>query len=417
MSQFDILAIEEQIPAPINRLFVEILICIFHMCVLEHGPYFQRLDVNDRSGPWKLGQVCSLWRQIANNTPSLWTRLSLTDSDVVRDPVSRFRVALERSSCLALNLELSPGDVYPLEVQREIYQLAIAHSSRREHLTITPSHSILPFLSDIRRHRLDKLSRLVIHCHDLWTPLDIDAFQDAPALRTVELRTNYADAMFELPWNDIVEFFDFGSWGDSKSLHHVLNIIQQSPNIQTLHVPMICCSPATAISLPTPLVRSSLRDLTVCEGPILRSVVVPQLQKICLAPGEDATDYCPDDALPALLDLIQRSRCSLTSLELADVIFTDLLLDILHCTPSIKTLIIFTQGWESGYDRIFKALIHHLIFHPAPQQSFLPLLSDLSITVSDLLMEESCSFIDHTFFDMVSSRWNSRVLSAVRLDV
>ncbi|PBK96104.1 hypothetical protein ARMGADRAFT_758576 [Armillaria gallica] len=158
MSQSDIPAIEEQIPAPINTLFVEILTCVFHMCVLEHGPYFQRLDVNDRSGPWKLGQVCSLWRQIAKNTPSLWTRLSLTDSDVVRDPVSRFKVALERSSCLALNLELSPGDVYPLEVQREIYQLAIAHSSRWEHLTITPSHSILPFLSDIRRHQLDKLS-------------------------------------------------------------------------------------------------------------------------------------------------------------------------------------------------------------------------------------------------------------------
>ncbi|PBK62530.1 hypothetical protein ARMSODRAFT_1089106 [Armillaria solidipes] len=311
------------------------------MCVLEHGPYFQRLDVNDRSGPWKLGQVCSLWRQIANNTPSLWTRLSLTNSEVVKDPVSKFKVALERSSCLALNLELSLGDAYPLEVQGEIYQLAIAHSWQWEHLTITPSHLILPFLSDIGRHQLVKLTRL--------------------------LHTNYAGALSELPWNHIVEFFDFRLWGDSESVHRVLDIIQQSPNVQILHVPIICSSPATTVRLPTPLVRSSLRDLTACEGPILRSLVVPQLEKISLAPGEDATDYCPDDALPALLDLIQRSRCSLTSLELTDVIFTDLLLDILHCTPGIKTLIIFTQGWESSYDRIFKALIHRLVLHPAPQ--------------------------------------------------
>ncbi len=75
-----------------------------------------------------------------------------------------------------------------------------------------------------------------------------------------------------------------------------------------------------------------------------------------------------------------------TSLELADVILTDLLLDILHCTPGIKTLNVFTRGWESGYDRVFKALIHCLILHPTSQQSFLPLLSDLSITVSDVFL-------------------------------
>ncbi|SJL15489.1 uncharacterized protein ARMOST_18987 [Armillaria ostoyae] len=316
ISQSDIPAIEDQIAAPISGLFVEILTCIFHICLLEDGPSFQHLDVNDhKSGPWKLGQVCSSWRHIANNTPIMWTHLSLIGYRVVRDPVSRFKVALERSSCFALNLELSPSDKYPLDVQREIYQVAIAHSWRWEHLKITPRSLILPFLSEIRRHPLDKFSHLVVQCYHLWTPLNIDAFQYAPALRIVELHTNYADAVFELPWNHIVEFFDFRSWGDAESINRVLDIIQRSPNIQTLHVPMICCSPSTAVSLPVPLVRSSLRDLTVCEGPILRSLVVPQLQKICLAPGEDTTDYCPDDALPALLNLIHRSS-SRTSFSL-----------------------------------------------------------------------------------------------------
>ncbi|KAK0222382.1 hypothetical protein IW262DRAFT_1380187 [Armillaria fumosa] len=416
MSQSDIPAIEDQIAAPISRLFVEILTAIFHICLLKDP--FQRVNVNDyKRGPWKLGQVCSSWRHIVNNTPSLWTHLLFNDHRVVRDPVSRFRLALERSSCLALNLELSPSDRYPLDVQREIYQLVIAHSSQWVHLKITPTNLTLPFLSEIRRHPLHKLSHLIVQCHDLGTPLNIDAFQYAPALRVVELHNNYADAVFKLPWNHIVEFFDVRSWGDTGSIHHVLDIMQQSPNMQTLHVPMICRSPATAVSHPAPLVRSSLRDLTVCEGTILRSLVAPQLQTVCLAPGEDATQPWPDDALPALLDLIQRSRCSLTSLELTDVIFTNLLIDILHCTPGVKTLKIFTQCWQSVYDRIFKALIERLVLHPASQQRFLPLLSNLDITIEDLLMEESCSFIDHTFFDMVSSRWNFGVLSAVRLDV
>ncbi|KAK0472617.1 hypothetical protein IW261DRAFT_1507307 [Armillaria novae-zelandiae] len=416
MSQSDIPAIEDQIAAPISRLFVEILIGIFHICLLKD--HFKRFDVNDyKRGPWRLGQVCSSWRHIVNNTPNLWTRLSLNDCRVVKDPVSRFKLALERSSCLALNLELCPSDRYPLDVQREIYQVAIAHSSQWAHLKITPTSLILPFLSEIRHHPLHKLSRLIVQCHDLWTPLTIDAFQFASALRIVELHTNYADVVFELPWNHIVEFFDFRSWGNAESIHHALDIIRQSPNIQKLHVPMICCSPATAVSHPAPLVRSNLRDLTVCEGTILRSLVVPQLQKICLAPGEDTIQSWPDDALPALLDLIQRSRCSLTSLELTDVIFTNLLIDILHCTPGIETLKLFTQCWESVYDRIFKALIQCLVLYPTSQQRFLPLLCNLNITVADLLMEDSCSFIDHTFFHMVSSRWNFGVLSAVRLDV
>ncbi|KAK0460280.1 uncharacterized protein EV420DRAFT_258013 [Desarmillaria tabescens] len=275
MSQSDISAITERRAAPIDRLFVEILTYIFHMCVLERGCLFPRLDVNDRKiGPWKLGRVCSLWRQIANKTPTLWTRLSFSFS-LVKDPVSRFKVALEGSSCLSLDLELSPDDQYPIDVQREIYQLAISHSWRWERLTITPNHAVLPFLSDIRARQLDRLSHLVVHCPELWTPLPIDAFQDAPALQTIKPHHNYGGVRFELPWNNIVEFYDYTSSVESVSMHHVIDMIQRFPNIETLYAPMMCSPFSTVVSIATPFVRTSLRDLTACEGPILRSLVLP----------------------------------------------------------------------------------------------------------------------------------------------
>ncbi|KAG7442265.1 uncharacterized protein BT62DRAFT_442728 [Guyanagaster necrorhizus] len=129
MSPSDMSFIEERRPAPIDRLFVEILIYIFHLCILDRSSYFEPFDVNDyQRGPWKLGQICSPWRQIANNMPTLWTHISLADDGVVKEPVSRFKIALERSSYLALDLELSIYFRYPLKVKRSIYQLAITQS-------------------------------------------------------------------------------------------------------------------------------------------------------------------------------------------------------------------------------------------------------------------------------------------------
>ncbi|KAG7448293.1 uncharacterized protein BT62DRAFT_763534 [Guyanagaster necrorhizus] len=94
MSLSDMSFIEEQRSAPIDQLFVKILIYIFHLCILDCSSCFKRSGVNDYlRGPWKLGQICSPWGQIVNNTPTLWTQISLADRGVVKDPVSRFKVS------------------------------------------------------------------------------------------------------------------------------------------------------------------------------------------------------------------------------------------------------------------------------------------------------------------------------------
>ncbi|KAG7448292.1 uncharacterized protein BT62DRAFT_763485 [Guyanagaster necrorhizus] len=173
-------------------------------------------------------------------------------------------------------------------------------------------------------------------------------------------------------------------------------MIQWCPNLQTFHMQLICSPPLAPVSL-TPPFRSSLRDLTACEGPIFRSVILPQLEKIHVVSSGD--EICHDDALPGLLSLLQRSQCSLVSLELTNVIFTDIIFDILHCIPHINTLKLSTRCWATGYDRIFKALIDRLASHPSTQQSFLPLLRNLHITINDVLIKMPCAFIDHVFFE------------------
>ncbi|KAK0185421.1 hypothetical protein F5146DRAFT_1070082 [Armillaria mellea] len=423
MSPSDTPAIAEQTPAPINSIFVEILMRIFHMCVLERDD--DRYFVHDTdAGPWKLGHVCSSWRRITNNTPSLWTLLSVGGFGwrrVVRDPVSMFIVALERSACLNLDLELDPSGRYPLEVHGEIIRLAITQSHRWEHVLFHLNSRSVLFFSEIGKGSLYHLSSLVFYCYEGAANDYIDAFRYAPALQTVHLHGNYNGARFDFPWNNLLEFFDCRELGDPASLRCLLNTIKQCTNLRTLHAPILFTT-APGDRLPGPLdppfVQQSLRALTVCEAVVIRSLVLPQLQELYITPDEYSYELCPDDGLPSLLDLIYRSKCSLTSLELKNVIFNDLLIDVLHLTPDVQTLKICTTDWQPPYNAVFRSLLNHLVFRSnQATQAFLPLVKDLDISIEDLFMEEPCSFIDHMFFDMVHSRWNSGVLKVIKLNV
>ncbi|PBK62534.1 hypothetical protein ARMSODRAFT_602849 [Armillaria solidipes] len=169
----------------------------------------------------------------------------------------------------------------------------------------------------------------------------------------------------------------------------------------------------------TPIHRPSLRYLTACEPAVLRSVVLPRLKGMCVSPEVDSVFDCPHDALPALLSLIQLSECSLTSLTLNHAVFTDVLFNVLDLTPTVESLRLSVQHWRSHYNPIFKTLIDRLAAcsnEDSPTFSFLPLIRDFRVYIHDSRMEAGpCRFIDHSFFDMVSLRWKSRTLKAVRL--
>ncbi|KAJ7096915.1 hypothetical protein C8R44DRAFT_643845, partial [Mycena epipterygia] len=57
--------------SPIRRIPHEILAEIFKICV-EHSRLLHYSIDNPHLSPIVLGQVCSLWRNVAINTPRLW---------------------------------------------------------------------------------------------------------------------------------------------------------------------------------------------------------------------------------------------------------------------------------------------------------------------------------------------------------
>ncbi|SJL15487.1 uncharacterized protein ARMOST_18985 [Armillaria ostoyae] len=398
--------------APIETLCVEILTEIFRLCI--YGDYCRYFDVFDYlHGPWMFGQVSSSWRYAANNTPSLWTSFTTASHYVaIRDPTSMISVVLQRSAGLRLNMELFSCDQYSPEVVEQIFRAAISHSRRWERVELDLNRTILPIISQISHSALDNLSYIKVHGPELVQGDRIDAFQCAPALQTVDIDGNFESAQFEFPLENIVTYFDRMTAASPLTIHRLFDVIQRCTAVETLYAPYQCTDSIHHLS--TPIHRPSLRYLTACEPAILRSVVLPRLKRMCLSSEEGSAEDCPDDALPALLGLIQLSKCNLTSLTFNHALFTDVLFDILDLTPTVESLHLSVQYWQSHYNAIFKSLIDRLT---APNFGFLPLIRDFRMNIHDRMGEGPCRFIDHSFFDMVSLRWKSEALKVVRLTI
>lgn len=62
---------------PWNRIPPEIISEIFSHCFSDY-----HMDIPPKSDnlPWKLGHICSLWRQVATNDIRLWSRISISNN-------------------------------------------------------------------------------------------------------------------------------------------------------------------------------------------------------------------------------------------------------------------------------------------------------------------------------------------------
>ena len=86
--------------------------------------------------PFRLGAVCSGWRQLARSTPALWTMLAFTlpDSKIMEDLPHLVADWLERSGGLPLTLQVSLSTTYhnpPLDIGHALVIDALNQHSRR----------------------------------------------------------------------------------------------------------------------------------------------------------------------------------------------------------------------------------------------------------------------------------------------
>ncbi|KAK7063525.1 F-box domain-containing protein [Favolaschia claudopus] len=184
---------------PILSLPVEITSDIFYHHLNQQAPRDELplvdLDKATIVGPLVLSHVCSTWRSIAIDMPSLWCRLRETSSVADRRKLLEYWLPRTRGNMLYLDIASDPTQtarLFPTVAQ-------YSHCWRTFGCSL---QFPVPFPIDTVYGRIPLLQALEI-CGELATRSSevthITAFSDAPELRKVELR-RFQPRWISLPW-------------------------------------------------------------------------------------------------------------------------------------------------------------------------------------------------------------------------
>ncbi|KAL0064156.1 hypothetical protein AAF712_008878 [Marasmius tenuissimus] len=391
--------------SPVHRLPSELLLEIFgHLCKVN------QLDDNTLAPASALSMVCGRWRQVALASPRLWSSISmyLYCSEGRRDKViaNLTRLFLERSRRAPLRLWIDfPWDPEEYHDGRTILDILEEQSERWEEVEV---HGRELFASSQSRGdiHLPNLKHLALYT---WTPdspqssWPLDRFKHCPVLTSFYTDVAQTEDRIELPWMNIrvlkLEYC---------TEMRALTVLTSFPNLEHLTISNIETYSADSEELK--LVLDKLKTLTIdgerCSSTsILRQFTSRRLSSIAIA-----------NASIESLDLerfLQRSSCSITTLHLDRLVFTDSqLLSVLRFMPDLRTL----DVGESKPRRVITSrFLDHLTVDPDVSRSpFLPHLTELRLKVSAKDLQE------RALVNALTSRWlpggNSSTSTAMAVD-
>ncbi|KAJ7505361.1 hypothetical protein B0H11DRAFT_1978296 [Mycena galericulata] len=413
-------------------------------------------------GPWVLSRVCRLWRKITLAHPELWAIVRVEGDRDDMDAFDGFGSDSENGSdsggidtddvprrptaLFLLDLALQRSQDYPLEVtldfrkggnhrraavmrgmglrqntktlQEELISAVVAHSNRWRTAELRITNVLVPFFAPIR-NRLSLLTELSIM---MFTETVIRPFpyaQIAPRLAYITL-VNYPHQHVSLPWSSIRSFSESSqfpvTWRSpsTNSTQRYLKLFRNlNPRLESLNVTYPFPSPSSQPP-PPPLSLLHLRRLLTAEEGLIRSLTLPKLEELIVAPKADT--------MPAIHDLLTRSKCSLRSLCLINFTLDEDVTAILSSSTGLQTLMLRFSGWEAGDEKTMNLLVQELA-----EPSFLPCLEHLDITIDqdDYAFFDSepvespykIGFIDDTFVEMLAARWERCRLKKVSVRV
>jgi hypothetical protein len=168
------------IRAPIRRLPVEILQCIFSICC-HRVMHSWRAGSERDTWELSLSRVCKHWRDITLGMPSLWSFISISYNLRTSNTISLY---LDRSGSHPLSIGLY--DVRPPRFRKAL-EPVVAHCGRWDSLYlannsdgIDPGHPLMKV-----KENLPMLSRLTYFSNSRRQPEIIQLFEVAPNLRSV----------------------------------------------------------------------------------------------------------------------------------------------------------------------------------------------------------------------------------------
>ncbi|KAJ7019882.1 hypothetical protein C8F04DRAFT_325418 [Mycena alexandri] len=289
--------------------------CFIHVL----PPYPARPPTTGPLSPTSLAQICRKWREIALSTPALWSSLTLTLEYGKSEKQKSFLetwMARSRAHPISVSLidereELELGALNPF-----FDTVCRVHSTHIQHLELRLLRLGDSNIALIQSTPMPLLSSLKIWVHHVDTKDPVKIFQNAPRLRTLELRHFHAKLV--LPWSQLTTFIchriDFLDWASilreaATSLMHceISELGTEQLNDHRLGVAPLPPLSALRSLIFKPecyrahgLTKGLLSALTL---PVLRRLHIPE-------------EYIGRQPIHKLLGFIERSGCGATLKEL-----------------------------------------------------------------------------------------------------
>ncbi|KAF9523376.1 hypothetical protein CPB83DRAFT_898856 [Crepidotus variabilis] len=271
----------ESILSSVRRLPFEILLEIFHHCVVPTS-WSTAFDKHAHAPPWYLGQICTSWRMAALAAPALWTTVLSPSIMSTYHTISKQLKALEeqlrRSGASRLSISIEAGNTL-WSNQSAIVDALVRHSEKWGTLNFKAGIKGLVFLRGVK-NRIPLLTTLKI-----WTlgrepsvsGMNFTMFEQAPLLQSISLH-GLGTSEIVLPFRQIVDYRE-GIIGSSNSLSITPNARSSAvafTNLTTLYT--------FRLLLSAPLLLSKLTQLVVIcrtpHPPNVRYLVLPSIESI-----------------------------------------------------------------------------------------------------------------------------------------
>ncbi|KIM36164.1 hypothetical protein M413DRAFT_31917 [Hebeloma cylindrosporum] len=359
------------------------------------------------SNPTKLGQICSRWRAVAVNQPTLWSNILIYNPKLSQ--VYLTEVWLQRSGNKPLNLEIGyygRKRDYDLISSAQILQSFIAHLGRwkrfRLDMTIEllgPLHAIVksphkPLILEsiqLNFYNSFRCNHAADHIDEVWK-----YFHGCPTLRQVVWSGNKVD---RFPKHAPSHLTHIHVWF-SVSIHDIMTFLPQTPLIQELQFeelrlrsehPPIPTSPHLLLQH---LRLLRIRSHEVPGTALILRLTCPSLESLVLN-HSNFLDQSNQD-LQEIPLLLHRSGCHLQKLDLCDTgnnIADDALERCLSGSP-LRSLT-YLHLWMGDISDQMMGLLSRKSADGS--HKFAPFLETLDLP--------SCETSDGLLASMVSSRW------------
>ncbi|RDB21579.1 hypothetical protein Hypma_011248 [Hypsizygus marmoreus] len=337
--------------APHRTLPPELLAKMFIHCMEDElgGPILL-LPQSAGSLPWTLGHICSRWRQIVLQEPTLWNNISITYHNSTHIP-AMMKEALFRSAEASLSISIyshpsrnGPHDENPLPTMI----LPYIHRLRTLSLFVS-APSIRQFLSEVSE------SPPALKVIEFWGDGNIEQtlretkmFENASNLRKLLLKSihNYVPLSvlpsaedIPVPWAQLTHLELAFAFMSPDTAHNLLRVCS---NLQECRFKIGSSQrgvvPTDTVVVPH-LRRLQFEVETVsasCE--FIRPLLLPSLTALDEGSLEErGLSYS------SLLSLIRRSRCEITELRMKGPSAPDQDLErLLEAVPKIRDLAIFS---------------------------------------------------------------------------